>query len=196
MTLPAGGDQRVLVLRAQDGDVDAFEALVDHHQGRLFRIAYMVLHDRMDAEDVVQEALMLAWRRLHLLEEPGAFGSWVSQIATRAATDVLRRQARRATDSAETEELDAASAERPVAGAAAGTGQGPERSALVNAQMEALALVLQTLDASLRTCWVLREIDGMSYREISTVVGATEPTVRGRIARARAHIIDRMKEWR
>ncbi|WP_313823519.1 sigma-70 family RNA polymerase sigma factor [Citricoccus sp.] len=196
MTSPGRGDQRVLVLRAQDGDVDAFEALVGPHQGRLFRIAYMVLHDRMDAEDVVQEALLLAWRRLHLLEEPNAFGSWVSQITTRAATDVVRRQARRATDSAETEDLDTAASDRPFAGSSAGTGQGPERSALVNAQMEALALVLQSLETTLRTCWVLREIDGMSYSEISTVIGATEPTVRGRIARARAHIIDRMKEWR
>lgn len=196
MTPPGCGDERVLVLRAQDGDVAAFESLVDRHQGRLFRIAYMVLHDRMDAEDVAQEALMLAWRRLHLLEDPGAFGAWVSQITTRTATNVVRRQARRATDSAQTEDLDAVSPERPVAGSATSAGQGPERSALVNAQMEALALVLQSLDTPLRTCWALREIDGMGYREIAGVVGATESTVRGRIARARAYIIDRMKDWR
>lgn len=188
--------ERALVLRAQDGDVAAFERLVDRHQGRLFRIAYMILHDRMDAEDVVQESLVLAWRRLELLEDPGAFSGWVSQITTRAATDVVRRAARRATDAADDEDFERLPAS-PSLGA--GTTRGnldPERSALVHAQMTALAGILQTLDAPVRTCWVLREIDGMSYREISTIVDATESTVRGRIARARTHIVERMKEWR
>ena len=57
---------RALALRAQDGDPDAFDVLIDRHQGRLFRIAYLVLGDRQDSEDVVQETLLTAWKRLHL----------------------------------------------------------------------------------------------------------------------------------
>lgn len=194
MASAASGRDTVLVLRAQDGDVAAFEELVDRHQGRLFRIGYLVLHDRMDAEDIVQEALVLAWRRLDLLEDPTAFRGWVSQITHRAAIDVVRRTARRATDAAEHQDLD--TAETAVGGGSGRTAGQPEQAAVAAAQLEALAQILQSISEEQRSCWVLREIDGMSYREIAEVVGASETTVRGRIARARNHILDRMKEWR
>lgn len=190
-------EERSLVLRAQDGETAAFERLVDLHQGRLFRIAFMVLGDRQDAEDVVQESLVLAWRRLELLEDPSAFRGWVAQICTRRATDVVRRLARRGTSAAADEDLEAgADAPANVSSVSPARPADPARSALVNAQMRALAEILGALDPSLRTCWVLREIDGMSYGEICRVVDAPEPTVRGRIARARAQIVREMEEWR
>ncbi|MGP9536633.1 RNA polymerase sigma factor [Brachybacterium sp. AOP43-C2-M15] len=192
-------EERALILRAQDGDTAAFEQLVDLHQGRLFRIAFMVVGDRQDAEDVVQEALVLAWRRLHLLEEPDAFRGWVAQICARRATDVVRRLARRATSAAADEDLEAGSdgsADRSQLYPNSSTATDPSTTALVNAQMAALARILRSIDPAQRTCWVLREIDGMSYREICRVVDASEPTVRGRIARARAQIVREMEEWR
>ena len=198
-------EERALVLRAQDGESSAFEQLVDLHQGRLFRIAFMVVGDRQDAEDVVQESLVLAWRRLHLLEDPAAFRGWVAQICTRRATDVVRRLARRGTSAAADEDLEAGFGDTAGSGESAGASQvspsrsstrDPAASALVNAQMRALAGILGSIEPALRTCWVLREIDGMSYREICRVVDATEPTVRGRIARARTQIVREMEEWR
>ncbi|WP_017615122.1 RNA polymerase sigma factor [Nocardiopsis salina] len=189
-------DERALVLRAQDGDVAAFEVLVDRHQGRLFRIAYMVLHNRMDAEDVVQEALVSSWKRLHLLEEPSAFRNWVTQIASRAATNVVRKAARRSTEGVDQQALEDAGPESALGGATSRNVGQPERAALAGAQMEALASILQSTEENQRTCWVLCEIDGMSYREIAQMVGVSESTVRGRIARARSQILDRMKDWR
>lgn len=196
MSKPSSTDGHLLVLRAQDGDVHAFEQLVDHHQGRLFRIAYMLLRDRQDAEDVVQEALILAWRRLHLLQSPHAFRAWVTQITSRAATDVLRRAARRSTERMEHDELDRAAFDTIRSRPTGHSAVDPEGAAVVNAQIDALATVLQTVNEDQRTCWVLREIDGRSYREIAQITGATESTVRGRIARARAHIVARLEEWR
>lgn len=199
MTPETTPEERALVLRAQDGEAAAFEQLVDLHQGRLFRIAFMVVGDRQDAEDVVQESLVLAWRRLHLLEDPAAFRGWVAQICTRRATDVVRRLARRGTSAAADEDLEAGTADPTAASQVSpsrSTTTDPAASALVNAQMRALATILGSLDPALRTCWVLREIDGMSYREICRVVDAPEPTVRGRIARARTQIVREMEEGR
>lgn len=58
-------EDRYLVLRAQDGDIDAFEKLVERYQGRLFRSAYMIVRNRQDSEDIVQDTLVQAWRSLH-----------------------------------------------------------------------------------------------------------------------------------
>lgn len=199
MTPETTAEERALVLRAQDGEAAAFEQLVDLHQGRLFRIAFMVVGDRQDAEDVVQESLVLAWRRLHLLEDPAAFRGWVAQICTRRATDVVRRLARRGTSAAADEALEAGFGEAAGASRVSpsrSTTTDPATSAMVNAQMSALATILSSIDPALRTCWVLREIDGMTYREICRVVDAPEPTVRGRIARARTQIVREMEEWR
>lgn len=196
MTAEQALDEHTLVLRAQDGETAAFEQLVDRHQGRLFRIAFMVLGDRQEAEDVVQESLVLAWRRLGLLEDPAAFRGWVARICSRGATDVVRRRARRATAPAEAEDLDHGPESLYRLSPGGATAADPARSALVNAQMQALARVLAELDPDVRLCWVLREIDGMSYREICRAVDATEPTVRGRISRARARIVQEMEEWR
>ena len=69
---PGGPTDRVLVLRAQDGDAAAFDRLIDRHQGRLFRIAYLVLGDRQDSEDVVQETLTDAF-----LEDVQAKGTYL-----------------------------------------------------------------------------------------------------------------------
>lgn len=193
VTVYSNREERQLVLRAQDGEVEAFEVLVDRHQGRLFRVAFMVLNDRQDSEDVVQETLVLAWKRLHLLDDPDAFRAWLAKICTRRATDVVRRRARRATDAAASEDLEGATA--GIGGASSPAGD-PARIAEVNAQMRTLAQTLETLDPDMRACWVLREIDGMSYQEIATALQLTEPTVRGRIARARTQIIRQMEGWR
>lgn len=179
---------RALALRAQDGDPDAFDVLIDRHQGRLFRIAYLVLGDRQDSEDVVQETLLTAWKRLHLLEDPDAVRAWLAQICSRRATDIARRRARRATDAHRPEDLHR---HRDPSSRA-----DPAHASEVNAQMRALAQVLATMDPDLRAYWTLREIDGMSYRQVAAALDVTESTARGRIARARTHVIDYMKEWR
>lgn len=185
---PAELSDRALALRAQDGDPDAFDVLIDRHQGRLFRIAYLVLGDRQDSEDVVQETLLTAWKRLHLLEDPDAVRAWLAQICSRRATDIARRRARRATDAHRPEDLHR---HRDPSSRA-----DPAHASEINAQMRALAQVLATMDPDLRACWTLREIDGMSYRQIAAALDVTESTARGRIARARTHVIDYMKEWR
>ena len=101
---------RCLVLRAQDGDINAFEQLVERYQGRLFRTAYMIVRNRHDSEDIVQDTLIQAWRSLHLVREPAAFRGWLMRICTNKATSMARKRQRRATDAYDAEDLETASA--------------------------------------------------------------------------------------
>lgn len=183
---------RDLVLRAQDGEVAAFEALIDRHQGILFRVAMATVRHRADAEDLVQETLLTAWRRLGLLEDPSAFRAWLLQICSRRATDLVRTRARRRTDATAPVDLPE---ERPRGDAPTDEAD-PFSRVVVGEQLRTLADVLAGLEASLRSVWVLREIEGLGYAEIASALGTTTATVRGRLARARQQIITTMEEWR
>ena len=106
---PHDKDRR-LALRAQDGDINAFEQLVELYQGRLFRTAYMIVRNRHDREDIVQETLIQAWRSLHLVREPAAFRGWLMRICTNKTASMTRKRQRRATDPYDAEGLETANA--------------------------------------------------------------------------------------
>lgn len=186
-------DEPTIVARAQDGDVDAFEYLVDAYQGRLFRLAYRMLRDRGEAEDAVQEALIAGWRKLPLLASPQAFGGWVYQVVTNRCVDILRKRSTCREDVQNATELHA-EADRGLYG---GERQGdPGYAAQISAQIHSLAGVLNTLPTDQRACWLLRELHGRSYTEIAAILKTSESAVRGRLARARHHLAEGMSQWR
>ena len=152
----------------------------------------MIVRNRQDSEDIVQETLIQAWRNIHLVREPAAFRGWLVRICTNKATSLMRKKQRRATDPYDAESLETAS---NTAQASANNTADPADSSEVNAQIKALADILASVPANLRIVWVLREIDEMTYAEIGQTLNLTVPTVRGRLARARSLVMSMMKEW-
>lgn len=186
---PAAGvlgtlDDSVLVVRAAEGDDDAFELLVRRHSPVLLRLATRLLGDRADAEDAVQDSFVNAWRRLPEFRRHSAFLTWMYRIVTNRCLNLLR--ARRPTS-----DLDA------VAEPSAPDHQAsPTRAAESSAAAAAMSRALDGLSAEQRACWVLRELHGLSYDEIADSVGITHQAVRGRIYRARRHLMEAMDAWR
>ncbi|MCW0214677.1 MAG: sigma-70 family RNA polymerase sigma factor [Pseudonocardia sp.] len=178
-------DEATLVVRAQEGDVRAFEVLARRHQAVLFRVAVRIVGDPADAEDALQDALLDAWRRIARFHRDAAFSTWMYRIVTNSCLDLLRRR-RPALP------VDEVGEER-----LAGPGSdGPERAAEADAGMAALRAALGRLPDEQRVCWVLRELEGMGYTEIAHITGATETAVRGRIHRARKELAEVMRAWR
>ncbi|MEV0359442.1 sigma-70 family RNA polymerase sigma factor [Nocardia sp. NPDC050697] len=179
----AAPDEATLVGRAKDGDIRAYEELVLRYQARMYRLAVRVLADRADAEDVIQEVFLTAWRRLDQLEDEAAFVGWLYRMTTNRCLNVIRARRPRA-------ELD------PETAASPHTDTWPEHAVQVSSQLGALTAALETLTPEQRACWLLREVDGLSYEEIADAVGAGPAAVRGRIARARAQLSEVMEPWR
>lgn len=171
----------ILAQRAADGDATAFGVLVRRHAPFLIAFATRLTGSRADADDCVQEALITAWDRIDDLADPDSVRAWMTRIVSRKATDRLR--ARRPA-------VDIDDLELPS------TSSGPDDEAVVSSQMEALKSALSELTEELRTVWLLKEVGGYSYDEIAEQVGASAATVRGRLARARHALLERMKEWR
>ena len=184
---PLGGlDEASIVARAQDGDLAAFEYLVETYQGRLFRLAYRMLNDRGEAEDVVQDTLTAGWRALPGLDRSSAFGGWVYRTATNRCLDVLRRRSAHPETSMDANWMWPALAVQH---------SDPHRSAELTAELECLSLALAALPAGQRACWLLRELHDQSYAEIGAALGISLVTVRGRLARAREHLAEAMIQW-
>ncbi|NKY34584.1 sigma-70 family RNA polymerase sigma factor [Nocardia speluncae] len=179
----AGPDDATLVSRARDGDVRAYEVLVVRYQGRMFRLASKMLADRGEGEDVVQEVFLKAWRRLYQLTDDSAFVGWMYRMTTNRCLNVIRTRRPHA-------ELDPESTE------SVRTDTQPEHAVQVSTQLAALNAALQELTPEQRACWLLREVDGLTYDEIASIIGISGAAVRGRIARARAQLSEVMQPWR
>lgn len=174
-------DESTLVVRAQEGDVRAFETLARRHQAALYRLAVRVMGDPGEAEDALQEALIDAWRRIAKFRGDSAFSTWMYRVVTNRCIGMLRR--RRPVPVDQVEDVIASP-------------DSPERTAEIDASMAALGQALQGLRDDVRICWVLRELEGLGYTEIAEITGASEDAVRGRIHRARVQLAEVMRPWR
>ncbi len=186
-------DEGSIVARAQDGELAAFEQLVIAYQDRLFRLAYRMLNDRADAEDVVQDALTVIWRGLPMLQDVRAFGGWAYRLTTNRCLDLLRKRSAHPETSIDPEDFQALTESHATHGVGS---PDPASEAETAARQESLDAVLNTLIPEQRACWLLREMHGRSYAEIAVTLKISPAAVRGRLARARHEIAEGMSQWR
>ena len=175
-------DDATLVVRAREGDITAFETLVRRYRVPVYRIAVRILTDPASAADTAQEAFITAWRCLHDIKAEQAFAAWLYRITVTRA-------------------LSAANARRPqlpLDETAAGPDRspGPEEHALAGCLRAALRCALNHLTPEQRACWILREMEGMSYEQVATILHTTPGAVRGRLHRARSQLAEELKAWR
>ena len=179
------GDREIdqqLVERAQRGDKRAFELLVAKYQRKLGRLLSRFVRDPAEVEDVTQEAFIKAYRALPSFRGDSAFYTWLYRIAINTAKNYLVALGRRAPtttgfDNEEAEGFEDADQLRD-ANTPESEMEGKEIAATVNRAMDALP-------KDLRTAITLREIEGLSYEEIASVMNCPVGTVRSRIFRAR-----------
>lgn len=173
----------LLARRAADGDEAAFAVIVRRHAPFLRAFAIRLVGSSADADDAVQDALITAWDRIGELADPAKLRSWLTTIVSRKATDRVR--SRKPTDALSEWDEPTAPPDR-----------GPEAHAETTAQLDALRAVLRSLPDEQRQVWVLKEMGGLSYDEIAERLDTTASTVRGRLARARASVLEQMMAWR
>lgn len=183
------GDQ-LLVERVQAGDKGAFDLLVSKYQRRLIRLVSRLVHDPAEAEDVVQETFIKAYRALHHFRGDSAFYTWLYRIGINTAKNYLVSQGRRTPTSTE---LDAEQAEGLDDGESLRDINTPESMLATKQIAETVNAAMDLLPVELRTAIALREIEGLSYEEISAIMACPIGTVRSRIFRAREVIANKLK---
>ncbi|MBN2677984.1 MAG: sigma-70 family RNA polymerase sigma factor [Anaerolineaceae bacterium] len=161
-----------LILRAQDGDREAYGELVMRHHKAIFTSLYHLSGDRDLAEDATQQAFIKAWKYLPGYQPRSSLRSWLSRIAVNACLDGLRREKRVLPDDSTLLNL-------------ADSQPGPEKALIMKQQTEEVQEAIMELNETSRAALVLREYGCFSYQEIASALGIPLGTVMSRLNHAR-----------
>jgi len=170
---PANYNESELVSQAQHGDRSAFGDLVHHHRAGVINVVYRMCGDAQLAEDAAQEAFIRAWQKLPSYQPRSPFRNWLYRIATNVALDTLRRER-------ETVDVDKVQLRARTVG--------PEDSLDKLEREEFVRNAVLALPAASRAVLVLREYEGLSYRQIAETLGIPIGTVMSRLNYARTHL--------
>ncbi len=185
-------DEAVLLSRLQAGDRAAFAYLVELHSPHVYRVALKLLGDEQEAEEVLQETFLRAFEKIGQFEGRARLGTWLYRIATNLALMRLRKR-----------QLPTVPLDEPLSGEDGEEmprelldwSQLPEEellSAEARAEMDA---AIAALPETLRSVFVLRDIEGLSTQETADVLGLSVPAVKSRLLRARLALRERLSEY-
>jgi len=181
MVIDQQAEEAALVTQSLAGDQQAYGQLMHRYAGAVFNVAYRMLGNAQDAEDASQEIFLRAYTRLESFDPARRFSTWLLAIASNYCIDRLRRQ-RLAWLTLDDVAYTVPSGER-----------GPEGSALVAEERDAVQRALMTLPDNYRQVMVLRYWNDMSYDEIAQATGLPESTIKTRLFRARNMLADALR---
>ena len=167
------------VALARDGNSEAFRALVERHSRAVYRLAQRMTGNAHDAEDVVQETFLRAYKQLGRFESRANFGTWLHRIAVNCSIDLIRSRAHRETghDHSDLEQFGAVAPERDGR-------HSPERLMLSTEVQDRVNAAMGALSALERAAFVLRHFEGQSIEEISRALGLKTNATKHSIFRA------------
>lgn len=177
-----------LVLACQAGSKEAMECLVKKHQRSVNSLLYQLAPDWSDTSDLAQEVFIRVYRGIHSLRNPKTFRSWLNQIVVNLFYDELRRRPRRLPTLSLDAPIESESGESDLIREVLDPSLKPDEKSLVQELDHIIRKAMSQLPEQFRTAIVLRELQGLSYEEISSVIGCELGTVKSRIARARGRL--------
>jgi RNA polymerase sigma-70 factor (ECF subfamily) len=175
-----------LMERCAAGSHEAFQCLVERYRGRLINVIGRFINDRDRAEDIVQEVFLRVFRNKHRYQRKGKFSTWIFTIAVNLAKNEIRRKVRRRG------EVSLEGLEEAAGPSVATADHSPDAEESLGREQlrEMVAVAIERLPARYREAVVLRDIEGMAYEEIASILRIPGGTVRSRINRGRLMIKD------
>ncbi len=181
-----------LVARLKAGDQAAYAQLVEEHAGRIYRLALRMMGNEADAEDVLQETFLNAFRSIDRFEERSSLSTWLYRIASNAALMRLRRK-----------EPEQVSVDEPLE-----RDNGdlvprqffdfcclPEEDLLRDEAVAEMNRAVEELPPTLRSVFILRDIEGLSTEETANALGLSVSAVKSRLMRARLKLRERLSQY-
>ena len=180
-----------LVQRAQGGDREAFSLLVRRYEDRVFRLASRIVGDPDDAEDVLQETFLSAYRGLSAFKGESRFSTWIFRITTNAALMRLRKRRPDVVSLDAPADLEGAPELHEIRDWTAT----PEEALADGEARQAMDAAIAELPTEQRAVFLLRDVEGLSNGEVADSLGLTVPAVKSRLHRARLLLRDRLQSF-
>ena len=174
-----------LIKRCQSGDQQAMEQIVRQYQNQVYNIAYGMLRNSEDAQDIMQEVFLRVWDKIRQFQFKSRFSTWLYRIVKNLSINEKNRQRRRQTSPME---MDDSQAWVPI------DTMTPEKEALLVEKQELMKVALAQLKKDYRTILVLREMETLSYEELSKVLGCSLGRVKSRLHEARMELRNILKQ--
>ncbi|OJT16968.1 RNA polymerase subunit sigma-24 [Archangium sp. Cb G35] len=189
-------DDLTLVKRVRDGDQRAFKLLVERYQRKVYAVALGMLKDKEEAMDVSQEAFVKVYKYLDHFKGDSSFYTWLYRITVNICIDVMRRKG---ASGGETEEFDESVvndlSEARIGALGSRLGTNPQKSALRRELAEKIQEALAAVPEKHRAILLLREIEGMSYEDLSRTLDIPKGTVMSRLFHARTKVQKILSEY-
>jgi len=176
-------ETELLVKRVQNGDLPAFSLLMNHWQEKILRYAYRFLSDMDDASEITQKTFIKAYQKMDTLDEPGNFSSWLYRVANNLCLDELKRAGRRKSTPLEAWYEQAEDLITPESDL--------ESKELGDVLQKALLL----LPDEQRAVVILKEYEGLTFREIAEILEQSENTVKSRMYYGLKSLRRILKKW-
>jgi RNA polymerase sigma-70 factor (ECF subfamily) len=175
-------EEAELVNRCRNGDWGAFEAIYRRHSTSIYNLAYRMVGNSTDAEDLLQEVFLLVYNKMASFQGQAALGTWLYRIATNRCLDHLRSRAKR--NQSKTDSLD--QWERPEV-------SGPRET---TAERLDLDRCIANLPDSYRAAFILYDVQGFEHREVAEILGVAEGTSKSLVHKARLRIRECLGQFR
>jgi len=182
----------VLVRRAQDGDLVAFEELVARHRDKLYARAISMMRNEDDANDLSQEAWVKGWQRLKQFQGESSFSTWMTRIVINLCLDQIRKNKRQRAESIQQLEEDQGGVERQMPTVTVNPTEGLEKKEL-RARIDR---ALGQLSHEHRTVLILHEFEDLEYKEVAKRMQCSIGTVMSRLFYARRRMASLMASYK
>jgi len=182
--------EKDLLKKARNGDIEAFEQLIEDYQKRVFNIALRMIGNYDDANELAQEVFIRIFKSIKDFKEESSLSTWIYRITTNVCLDEIRKRKNKNVVSLDEEvKLEEGDLQRQVED----TRPTPDVIAEKNEVRKLVKDAIMSLPEEQRTVIILRDIQGFSYEEIAKIMKCPEGTVKSRINRSRQILRDRLK---
>ncbi len=175
-----------LIKKARRGDGRAFSMLIENHERFVFNVVYRITGNAEDARDVSQEAFIKAFKSFESYDESSAFSTWLYRIAVNTAIDYVRKRKKENIISFEDYIVDEKNEK---------SDSGVEEKVISKEGVKNIIEAVNALDDEFKTIIVLRDMEGMEYKEISDITGLPMGTVKSRLSRGRGKLRQMLEKF-
>lgn len=177
--------EKILVKKAKQGNIEAFEKLIISHEQNIYNVAYRMFNNEEDAKDMTQEVFIKIYKNITKFDENSKFSTWTHRVTVNTCIDEIRKRKGKETNSIDElinmEEGD-------IKKQYADNSLTPEETLIKNEDIDILKQAISLLSESHKSLIILRDIQGLSYCEIAEITDISLGTVKSRLARARIQL--------